>query len=194
VLGTDPGPFTFDALRNDRFDGFGYPDASLVSLSPGTLNVNAASSEFTVSGSVNLMDYVGNAASQVVTIEVYDAGNNLVQMFVGNLDASSNYSFSCTLPAGTYTLKAKASHWLRQNAVKVMDGSSNQTVNFSLVNGDCDGDNEVGIGDYSVLSASYGSSLGESGYTDAADLSGDEAIDIADYAILSANYGTLGDD
>lgn len=194
VLGTDPGPFTFDALRNERFDTFGYPNASLVPLSPGSLNISAIVSGFTFSGSVTLSDYVGAVTAPSLTIEVYDNANALVQTFTGNLDGSGNYSFASTLGAGTYTLKAKASHWLKKNSVRVIDGSSNQVVNFVLTNGDCDGDNEVGVGDYALLSFAYNSQLGDPTYVADADLNGDEAVDIADYSVLSANYGLFGED
>ena len=66
-------------------------------------------------------------------------------------------------------------------------------MNFSLTNGDSDGDNEVGIGDYAVLSSAYNSSNGDPNWDATADLNGDDAVDIADYAILSANYGLAGD-
>ncbi len=66
-------------------------------------------------------------------------------------------------------------------------------INVTLINGDCDRDNEVGIGDYAILSASYGSDLGGPGWNADADLNGDDAVDIADYAILSQNYGLVGD-
>ncbi|MBX7135426.1 MAG: hypothetical protein K1X67_22385 [Fimbriimonadaceae bacterium] len=67
------------------------------------------------------------------------------------------------------------------------------SLDFSLTNGDVDGDNEVGIGDYAQLSYAYGSGPGDLNYIEEADLNGDESVDIADYAILSANYGEVGD-
>ena len=67
-------------------------------------------------------------------------------------------------------------------------------MNFVLTNGDCDGDNEVGVGDYAVLSFAYNSSVGDPTFVADADFNGDEAVDIADYSILSANYGLFGED
>ena len=79
-------------------------------------------------------------------------------------------------------------------AVAVSLGTTPITgLDVTLVNGDCDRDNEVGLGDYAVLSSSYGSELGGPGWNADADLNGDFAVDIADYAILSQNYGLVGD-
>jgi hypothetical protein len=60
-------------------------------------------------------------------------------------------------------------------------------INLTLVNGDIDGDNEIAIGDYSLLSAQFGGTNPQS------DINGDGDVDIADYAILSMNYGASGD-
>ena len=67
-------------------------------------------------------------------------------------------------------------------------------MNFACRNGDCDGDNEVGIGDYAILSTAYNSAPGDGNWNIDADLNGDDAVDIADYAILSSQYGNIGDD
>ncbi|MBX7135887.1 MAG: hypothetical protein K1X67_24730 [Fimbriimonadaceae bacterium] len=60
--------------------------------------------------------------------------------------------------------------------------------------GDADGDNEVGIGDYALLSAAYGSSPGMPNWSPQCDFDCDEEIGIGDYALLSANYGMAGDE
>ncbi|MBX7134510.1 MAG: S8 family serine peptidase [Fimbriimonadaceae bacterium] len=64
---------------------------------------------------------------------------------------------------------------------------------MTLYVGDCDSDNEIGISDYAVLSAAYGSFEGDTGWDRRADLDGDLEISIGDYAILSGNYGLAGD-
>ena len=87
----------------------------------------------------------------------------------------------------------KGPHWLRRT-LNVNATSADVTgLVFSMVNGDADGDNEVGIGDYALVSSSYGSGPGDPGWQPNADLNGDESVDIADYAILSSHYGEAGD-
>lgn len=60
--------------------------------------------------------------------------------------------------------------------------------------GDADGDNEVGIGDYARLSASYGSTPGTPNWDPSCDFDCDDEISIGDYSLLSSNYGLSGDD
>ena len=95
---------------------------------------------------------------------------------------------------GNYDLAIKGSHWLRVVHPVTITNTWVMAAPFNLANGDIDGDNEVAISDYAVLSASYGSMLGDPNWVASADLNGDEAVDIADYSILSANYGQLGND
>ncbi|MBX7131797.1 MAG: hypothetical protein K1X67_03865 [Fimbriimonadaceae bacterium] len=61
-----------------------------------------------------------------------------------------------------------------------------------LMAGDIDGDNFVGFADFKLFLMSYGSSLKDDNYLEAADFNGDGEIDIADYAIMSSNYGMRG--
>lgn len=96
--------------------------------------------------------------------------------------------------AGNYVVSIKTGSWLRETSGTVDTGVGFAGLNFSLVNGDIDDDNEVGIGDYAFLSSSYGSEPGNVNWYSLADMNGDEAVDIGDYAILSANYGLSGDE
>lgn len=109
------------------------------------------------------------------------------------LDASGNFQF--TLPnQGTYSVVAQGRHWLGKKLTPVTVGAAGASgLNFILVNGDIDGDNEVGIGDYSQLSEAYLSTYLAPTWNEDADLNGDEEVDIGDYSVLAANYGILGD-
>lgn len=165
---------------------------------PGTL-VHGANAQFVdtlvvpeISGTVTLNDYVGDVTIQPVKI-MFFSGDTQVYSKIVNLAADGSYSFQGDLGPGTYTVKAKSPHWLTKSAGLVTIGSVNTGPNFSLINGDIDGDDETGIGDYAVLSSSYNTSIGDPGFEANADLNGDDAIDIADYSILSANYGLVGD-
>jgi hypothetical protein len=91
-------------------------------------------------------------------------------------------------------MTAKATHWLRKKRTGVGVTLAGATgVNFSLVNGDVDNDNEVSIGDYSSLSSAFGSGPGDGNWNPEADLNGDLSVDIGDYSILSAHFGQVGD-
>jgi len=151
-----------------------------------------------VSGEVELQDLATVPTGRLVTIEVRPAGSTVpVATAVVALTVSGNYSASLgmVLAPGSYDVTAKGAHWLRGKVASVAFTSAGATgVDFSLLNGDCDGDNEVAIGDYSLLSSSFGDCLGDPGYDALADLNGDDCVDIGDFAILSANFGLLGED
>lgn len=151
-----------------------------------------------ISGNVTLQDWGASPNGQAVQIQVRNVGSTTaLQTQTVFLDGSGAYSFNLGsgINAGTYDFTAKGTHWLRKLRGSVTVTSSGATgVNFVLVNGDVDGDNEVAIGDYSLLSSSFGLSLGDAGYNAMADLDGDDEVTIGDYAILSTNFGMTGDE
>jgi hypothetical protein len=53
------------------------------------------------------------------------------------------------------------------------------------MNGDCD----VDIGDFSILSSGFGSSFGGPGWNRVADLNFDGTVDIGDFSIFSSVFG-----
>lgn len=92
--------------------------------------------------------------------------------------------------AAFYTGGVKSGRrWLRKRSPnRNLDPGGMTGVNASLPTADEDGDNEVGIGDFAVMSSNFGTG-GPPG-----DVNGDGEVDIADYALLSRNYGMTGDD
>lgn len=151
-----------------------------------------------VSGRIELGDFVGDSFDYEFQMQMRDGSGNVLQESGVQLDDTSapgeeNYSFF-TARTGTFTVNAKGAPWLGQNRNGVLVGPANAGgVNFALTNGDSDGDNEVGIGDYALLSSAYNSTPGTLTWFWEADMNGDEAVDIADYAILSSNYGLTGE-
>lgn len=117
-----------------------------------------------------------------------------VYSVIGSLDATGNYNISGPPQPGPYVVSVKHTHWLRKNvAVNTANGNSSG-VNFPLVNGDCDLDNEVGIGDFSLISSAYNTGVGDPNWNPLAELNGDNEVDIVDFAILSQSYGAFGDE
>lgn len=109
-------------------------------------------------------------------------------------DLAPDGSFRLTTPPGSLRLSLKASHWLRRTMTIDTSLGDVTGAHFVLVNGDVDGDNEVAIADYALLSSAFGASLGDPHYWPGADLDEDQTIDIGDFAILSSSFGTTGDD
>ncbi|MBX7132220.1 MAG: hypothetical protein K1X67_06040 [Fimbriimonadaceae bacterium] len=149
-----------------------------------------------ITGSVDLNDYEGSLTLPQVVFEIRNVGGSAsLETITSYLAPVGEYVLSTGLPAGTYDIACKPSHWLRQKRGSVtISANGAVNVDFTCVNGDCDGDNEVGIGDYAMVSGAYNTAPGDATWNPSADLNGDEAVDIADYAILSAHYGEVGDE
>jgi hypothetical protein len=141
-----------------------------------------------VSGTINLQDFLGDKTAVPITIELRNPGETTpLEVHTGiRLDSNESYSFR-TERTGTFDVTAKAFHWLRQKQASV-NVTTNVTVNFSLINGDINNDNTIGIEDYSTFTTQYNTAGPE------ADLNGSGWVTIEDYSILTTNYGLDGDD
>lgn len=146
-----------------------------------------------LSGVVDLLSFGGIPASIPVELQIRAPGSlTPLQVHTLALNASGAYTLVAPLD-GVYDLSAKASHWLRQTSPNVsIVGSS--VVNFSLLNGDIDGDNEVTLFDFGALVAAFGTMPGDSGWNPEADLDGDDEVTLFDFGILVGNFGAIGDD
>lgn len=144
-----------------------------------------------VSGTLVLEGYESSTAGQAVLVEVLQGGIVLesVQTTLGAGDA---FSFTAE-SEGVATLRFSFRTGLRKAMAVDLAQAPISGLQIVLPNGDCDGDNEVTIGDFAILSGSFGTSEGEPGYDPAADLNGDGTVDIGDFALLSANFGEVGD-
>ncbi len=145
-----------------------------------------------VTGTLTLGDYPISPAGREVRFDLLQGGQ-VVETRWAVLDSLGRYSFE-SVRRGPTTIRAKASHWLARTVATV--SLANGTVaapSVALVNGDIDGDNEVSVGDYALLSVAFGSSPSEPAWNAEADLNGDGAVDIGDFAILSLRFGAIGD-
>ncbi len=162
------------------------------STGTGTLTVSASTRR--VAGEVHLQDFGGDPTAISVTIEIRNPGSTSpLETHIVSLDSASQYAFNTTR-TGTFDVAAKASHWLRQTRTNVALTSDPVTVNFSLINGDVDGDNEVTLFDFGQLVAAFGSMAGDSNWNPNADLDGDDEVTLFDFGILVRNFGAIGDD
>lgn len=192
LLAVITGEATATRLMVITDSGTGLDSFTLVASAPTNMSFRGvecipASSQRLLSGNVGLQNWDGDISGPSVTFEIYD-GVTLIDTETMNLDSVGNYSFVTTAAPGTYDVYAKASQWLRRKVGNVMISASGASgVNFSLINGDLDDDNEVSIGDYAIMSGNFGNP-GPIG-----DVNGDGEVDIADFAIISLNFGLTGD-
>ena len=66
-------------------------------------------------------------------------------------------------------------------------------VDASLVNGDCNNDNQVSAADLVIVRRAYGSTPGSPRWDERADLNGDGQVSATDLIIIRRNYGKTGD-
>jgi len=123
-------------------------------------------------------------AGKVVTVSLYDAADALVATASANEDGT----FSLTAPAGTYTVVATASGFLRAEGSATM--TANETTSMPLVTllaGDIDGNDVIDQFDAMTIGMSYNGADPA-----AADLNNDGVINVLDLELLAANYRLTG--
>jgi hypothetical protein len=147
----------------------------------------------TITGSINLGgDWAGSATNANNITVPFDINDGAATVNASLTFVNGVASYSITVPggvgAGPVKLAAKFTTFLRKVRGSVALGSSGQ--DFTMVNGNVDGDTEVSILDYIELSTAYGSVEGSGAYgTGTADLDKDGEVSILDYIILSTTYG-----
>jgi hypothetical protein len=150
-----------------------------------------------LSGTVVLGDWVGpdgdgSPADQPVVIELAQNGT-VVRTATPTLNANGQFTISDVFP-GTYDVRVKASHWLAKVQTGIaVSGSTMISTSFSLINGDCDGDNEVTSLDLAIITLALGSESADSNWNSSADLDGDDEVTSLDMNIAVANYDETGD-
>lgn len=154
--------------------------------------IGPAPDPVTIEGTVLLQDTQSTGEGEPVRIELLQA-NSAAETHEITLGEGGSFSIQTHLNGPTI-VAVKGRHWLRRksNVVQLAIGGL-ASAQLSLLNGDCDGDNEVGIGDYAMVSAAYNSTPVDPNWNELADLNDDGSVDIADYAVSSANYGQHGD-
>lgn len=136
----------------------------------------------------------GNTAN--VRITRYPSGQLVLQQ---NVAKGANGLAEIAMPGGMgpgrYDISVKVLKGLRRTLVdRTVAAAGIGPLRIEPILGDINGDNEVSIGDYAILSQAFGSSPGDPNWVEDADLDGDGIVDIADFAILSLNWGRVGDD
>jgi hypothetical protein len=180
-LGTDHGSIFLLFLQPEFAGGAAFFDDVAVTVGSGRK----------VSGTVDFQDTMKAPTS--AQVEFRNASGNVVATANAALDASGNYTVLAPAPDGAYDMVVRGTHWLAQKRSVNTTSADETGANFSLINGDADGDNEVSILDYIMLSTGYGTTSADPTFPYGADLDDDAEITILDYITLSTNYGKAGD-
>jgi hypothetical protein len=148
-----------------------------------------------IAGKVMLGDWSTSPAGKTMDVEIRASGSStVVQTAHVTLDANGSFSLplNATLVGGSYDIGVKGKCWLRERVVADVV-SEHSVVNFSLTNGDVNGDNYVGTDDYILLSGAFDTVMGDPAYLPTADLNGDGVVNTDDYLILSEHFDTYGE-
>lgn len=137
-----------------------------------------------ISGVLGL-DGFASPAGTSAELDIYQGG---VLVETKSVSVASDGSFSTTTSrTGLAQITVRSPRFLHRRTPFVTLGFDTTSLSIPLINGDIDGDNEVGIGDYAILSSNFGFENAPG------DLDGDGVVDIGDFGILSANFGEVGD-
>lgn len=139
-----------------------------------------------VAGTISLDQYSGSGELSGV-IEFREPGTSNVLVSAPVMVGSTSTYDASAVPQGVYDVSIKVANWLRKTAkdVAVVDGTISQ--NFTLMNGDADGSNQVDVFDLNRLLVHFGQAV-----TDG-DLDWDGWVTIFDLNPLLINFSKAGD-
>ena len=145
-----------------------------------------------ISGTVNLGDFVGSVAGEVVQIELR-AFNGSILDSIPNVTLTNAGAFSVsTAIEGNAYVRVRGRTWCAQtNGYFNLVAGNNSAGVFNLDNGDADHSGEVDAADIDQVIAGFGGLVSQPGYDIDADLDGSGEVDAADIDITIANFGAL---
>lgn len=139
-----------------------------------------------LSGKITLLNYLASPAGFTANLEFRSPGTTTVlYSYPITLDSSGNYSLP-NVALGTFDVAVKFSHWLRNLQGSVVIVPSGNTVNLTLVNGDCNDDNSVSLPDLNYILTVFG------GNAFMGDLDGSGVVDLGDLNLVLTNFGLAG--
>jgi hypothetical protein len=146
-----------------------------------------------LNGTLDLDGYAADPTGLEMTLELYTEGTStLVETLQAPLDGNAEFSVEVS-EAGNYDVVISGDHWLRRRVASLTIDASGAQFAADMVNGDADGNNRVGSGDYLALVNAWGSTPGDSTWDASVDFDGNDRIGSGDFLILVSNYGQIGD-
>lgn len=151
--------------------------------------------EQAIVGTGDLQDFSGDRTLVDLTLEIRTPGTTtVIQSLSFRLNASGGFRVLANVAPGTYDLAIKGGTWLRKVLRNVAVGAGGVSgLSFSLLNGDCNGDNVINLADLNLISAAWRSQPGSSNWDPRADLNGDLRVNLLDRNIVSKNWRLRGD-
>jgi stage V sporulation protein SpoVS len=130
-----------------------------------------------------------------LTVTVYLQGTStVVGTYAVTTNSTGGFSFVFGQALGTYDIGVKGSHTLSRLKVAVVINSGTTNVDFgTLLEGDCDNDDDVDINDFGILADAFGSVPASANWDARADLNNNGEVNIYDFGLLADNYGLSGE-
>lgn len=146
-----------------------------------------------VSGTLVFNDVTSGRQPLGVLFQYRDASTQAVLASL-QVGIPTTGQFTIPAPTGNMVLSVQHGTWLRRTIPVNTTGANVTGVNFSLINGDVDGDNEIGPGDFGQLATAFLSSNGDPNWNARADLDRDGEVGPGDFGILATNFLVAGDE
>ncbi|GBC96507.1 hypothetical protein HRbin16_02313 [bacterium HR16] len=145
-------------------------------------------------GRLVLQDFMGDPVGIQALVQVRNRDTGQVIREEPVILGESGAFVIPNVPAGTYEVWNKASHWLSKLADGITLPNLIPIAFLSGLNGDIDNDNEVTLFDFGELVAAFGSMPGDPSWNPNADLDGDLEVTLFDFGILVQNFGEIGEE
>ena len=141
-----------------------------------------------LSGTVGLNGFAG---TKNFTVKLQSGAVVLQTNTVSMTGLTGSFQFATSI-FGPNDVVIEGASYLRR-VVPAVNITAFSAVSTTLINGDINGDNVIGIGDFNALRAAWGALPANSNWNANADLDGNGVIGIGDFNILRSNWGAIGD-
>jgi len=129
-----------------------------------------------------------------VTIYLYDGNGGEAVGTHNSIQLEDNsYSFE-DVETGTFDVYIEVNGYLTR-LIQEQEIAEGVVLNIeTLLAGDFNNDNSIGIADFSLFASAYGLSAGDEGFQEVLDIDCSNSTGIGDFSSFSSNYGLDGDD
>ncbi|MEM7799838.1 MAG: LamG-like jellyroll fold domain-containing protein, partial [Chloroflexota bacterium] len=163
----------------------------------GALEDPSGSALASLTGSI---EFVGRGSapnaqwSVPVEVKLYAVGEiTPTYEFSSTTDTSGDFTVAGMLP-GEYEVAVKTDTGLQLVQTMTLVVGSNSADFGTVLSGDANGDNEVTLVDFSILSATFNLAEGDPNYDSRADFNGDGEVTALDFSILASNFNVTGEE
>lgn len=130
---------------------------------------------------------------ETAELNLYEPGTDvLIATYPSSGSTENGYLFEVQ-ESGNYDIYISLFGFLVKKIEDQSISNESQADFGMLTRGDFDGDNSVGLPDFSLFASIYGSSAEDENFVSVADMNCDLQIGIADFTLFSSSYGQEGD-